>query len=193
MAYLYGTFVPGQTRNIIVHYDTEANAYNEVFNIDATNNVAFVGQGIGLSGNGRYLAFSWRAPAVFQTNFTQVMTIDLNLGEQAVASGNSNGFGNGNSSWPKVSDDGHVIFQTTAGSFTNDFANSQTPVLAVRDFQGSALDVASRRPDGTSIAVPNGYAYHAISGDGKVVAFAADEFDMSGGTREYQVYVAPRP
>jgi hypothetical protein len=24
-------------------------------------------------------------------------------------------------------------------------------------------------------------------------AFAADEFDMSGGTREYQVYVAPRP
>jgi hypothetical protein len=155
--------------------------------------VAFVGQGIGLSGNGRWLAFSWRAPAVFQSNFTQVMTIDLNLGEQAVASGNSNGFGNGNSSWPKVSDDGHVIFQTTAGSFTNDFANSQTPVLAVRDFQGSALDVASRRPDGTSIAVPNGYAYHAISGDGRVVAFAADEFDMSGGTREYQVCVAPRP
>ena len=37
------------------------------------------------------------------------------------------------------------------------------------------------------------YAYHAISSDGKVVAFAADEFDMSGGMREYQVYVAPRP
>ena len=121
------------------------------------------------------------------------MAIDLNLGEQAVASGNSNGFGNGHSSWPKVSDDGHVVFQTSAGSLTGDFTNSQSVALAVRDFQGSALDVASRRPDGTPIAVPYGYAYHAISSDGKVVAFAADEFDMSGGMREYQVYVAPRP
>ena len=53
--------------------------------------------------------------------------------------------------------------------------------------------VASRRPNGTSIAPVSGYAYHAISSDGTAVAFAADEFDMSGGTREYQVYVAPRP
>jgi hypothetical protein len=193
MAYLYGTFVPGQTRNIIVHYDTEANSSQEVFSIDTTNNVSFVAQGIGISGNGRYLAFSLRSPPMFGSNFTQVMAIDLVLGEQAVASGNSNGFGNGHSNWPKVSDDGHIAFQTTAGNLTGDFTNSQVAVLAVRDFQGSALDVASRRPNGTSIAVPYAYAYHAISSDGRVVAFAADEFDMSGGMREHQVYVAPRP
>ena len=45
MAYLYATFVPGQTRNIIVHYDTEANSSQEVFSIDSTNNVSFVAPG----------------------------------------------------------------------------------------------------------------------------------------------------
>ena len=58
LAYLYGTFVPGDTRNIIVHYDTEANSSEEVFSIDSTNNASYVAQGIGISGNGRYITFS---------------------------------------------------------------------------------------------------------------------------------------
>jgi hypothetical protein len=72
-------------------------------------------------------------------------------------------------------------------------ADRPSTALVVRDLQGTALAVASRRPDGASIAVPVAYAYHALSSDGTVVAFAADEFDMSGGMRELQVYVAPRP
>jgi hypothetical protein len=135
LAYLYATFVPGANRNIIVHYDAEANSSEEVFSIDSTNNVSYVAQGIGISGTGRYLAYSLRSPPRLGSDFTQVMAIDLERDETAVASGNSNGFGNGNSNWPKVSDDGHVIFQTTAGNLTGDFSNSQIAVLAVRDFR----------------------------------------------------------
>ena len=64
----------------------------------------------------------------------------------------------------------------------------------MRDLQSSELTVASRRPNGTTIAsrIADMPITH-ISSDGTAVAFAADEFDMSGGTREYQVYVAPRP
>ena len=42
-----------------------------------------------------------------------------------VASGNSYGFGDGHSIWPKVSDDGHVLFETKAGNLTDNFTNSQ--------------------------------------------------------------------
>ena len=51
---------------------------NEVFSIDSTNNVSYVGQGIGISGNGRYITFSLRSPTMFGSNFTQVMAIDRN-------------------------------------------------------------------------------------------------------------------
>ncbi len=192
LAYLYATFVPGDTRNIIVHYDAEANVSTEAFSIDSTNNASYVGQGIGISGNGRYITFALRSPTTLNgSNFTQVLAIDgNNPGNITVASGGSFGFGNGNSSWPKVSDDGHVLFMTNAGNLT---ANFPSTALVVRDLQSTALAVASRRPDGASIAVSSAYAYHAISRDGTAVAFAADEFDMSGGTRENQVYVAPRP
>jgi len=195
MAYLYGTFVPGDTHNIVMHYDIDQDSRAQVFSIDSTNNVSYVGQGIGLSANGQYVTFALRAPTLFNGSaFTQVVAIDrVSSGSIIVASGGSFGFGNGNSSWPQVSDDGHVLFQTTAGNLTGDFTNSQTAAIVVRDLQSTALSVASRRPNGTSIAVSGAYAYHALSSDGTAVAFAADEFDMSGGMREYQVYVAPRP
>jgi Ig-like domain-containing protein/immunoglobulin I-set domain protein len=195
LAYLYATFVPGATYNTVVHYDTEANSRDEVFSIDSTNNASFVAQGIGISGNGQYVTFAVRSPSMFNgSNFTQVVAIDRDRPSViTVASGGAFGFGNGHSIWPKVSDDGHVLFETNAANLTNDFTNSQIQALVVRDLQSLALNVASRRPNGSSIAIVSGYAYHAISSDGTAVAFAADEFDMSGGTREYQVYVAPRP
>ena len=143
------------TRNIIVHYDAEANVSNEVFSIDSTNNASYVAQGIGISGNGRYITFALRSPTTFNgSNFTQILAIDRNNpGQITVASGGSFGFGNGNSSWPKVSDDGHVLFMTNAGNLTGDFANSASSALVVRDLQSSELTVASRRPNGTTIAI----------------------------------------
>ena len=195
MAYLYGTFIPGDTHNIVMHYDIDQDSRAQVFSIDSTNNVSYVGQGIGLSANGQYVTFALHAPTLFNGSaFTQVVAIDRNAsGSIIVASGGSFGFGNGNSSWPKVSDDGHVLFETNAANLTDNFTNSQINALVVRDLQTSELSVASRRADGTSIAVLSGYAYHAMSGNGTAVAFVAGEFDMSGGMREYQVYVAPRP
>ncbi len=195
LAYMYATFDPGASRNIIVHYDAEANVSTEAFSIDSTNNVSYVAQGIGISGNGRYITFALRSPTTLNgSNFTQILAIDQNNpGQITVASGDSNGFGNGHSSWPKVSDDGHVLFMTNAGNLTGNFANGAVSALVVRDLQSTELNVASRRPNGTSISIMSAYAYHAMSSDGTAIAFVADEFDMSGGMREPQVYVAPRP
>ncbi|HEY6124928.1 MAG TPA: hypothetical protein VIV63_09760, partial [Steroidobacteraceae bacterium] len=193
LAYRDATFAPD--RNFIVHFDAEAGVLEEVFSIDSSNNVSYLAQGVSISDDGRYIAFALRSPTTFNGSlFTQIMAIDRNNpGNITVASGDSNGFGNGHSIHPEVSDDGHVLFMTNAGSLTSDFANSQITALVVRDLHTTDLSVASRRADGSSIAILGGYAYHAISRDGSVVAFAADEFDMSGGAREYQVYVAPRP
>jgi hypothetical protein len=83
---------------------------------------------------------------------------------------------------------------TNAGNLTGNFANGVITALVVRDLQSSELTVASRRPDGTSVAtMTGGEDHHALSSDGTVLAFVADELAMSGGTHEYQVYVAPRP
>ena len=117
-----------------------------------------------ISGNGRYIAFARRALPPCSTaplsrrSWRSTGTIRAQI---TVASGDSNGFGDGHSIWPKVSDDGHVLFMTYAGNLTGDFANSQIVALVVRDLQSSALTVASRRPNGTTIAVPSAYAYHA--------------------------------
>ena len=52
---------------------------DEVFSIDSTNNVSYVAQGIGISGNGRYITFSLRSPTLFTArHFTQIMAIDRN-------------------------------------------------------------------------------------------------------------------
>jgi len=195
MAYLYATFAPNPVRNIIVHYDAEANVTTEAFSIDSTNDASFVAQGISISGNGRYITFPVRSPTMFNgsTN-TQVLAIDRNNpGHLTIASGDSNGVGNGHSIHPEVSDDGHVLFMTNAGNLTGNLANGVVTALVVRDLQSSALTVASRRPNGTSVGTIYGYPYHAISSDGTVVAFVANELDVTGGTNEYQVYVAPRP
>jgi Tol biopolymer transport system component len=112
-----------------------------------------------------------------------------------VASGDSNGFGNGNSIYPKVSDDGHVLFFTNAGSLTSDLANSINGTLVVRNLQNSDLAIAASRVNGTPVTtIGGGYDYHALSSDGTTVAFVSSELAVTGsGTNEYQVFVTPRP
>jgi len=73
-------------------------------------------------------------------------------------------------------------------------ANSSRQVLVVRDLQGSAINVASRTPAGAAVWTASGiYNNHALSGDGTVLALAANESDMTGGIPDHQVYVGPRP
>ena len=125
----------------------------------------------------------------------QVLAIDRNNANHiTIASGDSNELGDEHCLYPRVSDDGHVVFMTQAGNLTGNFANSQTYALVVRNLQSSEMTVASRRPNGTHIGILYGYTDYAISRDGTAVVFAADEFDMSGGgAHESQIYVAPRP
>jgi len=197
LAYLYATFAAGAWRNTIVHYDAEANMSANVFDIDSTNNVSYVAQGISISSDGRYIAFPLRSPSTFNgSNFTQVLAIDQNNpGHITVASGDSNGFGNGHSIYPKVSDDGRVLFYTNAGSLTGDFANAVYGTLVARNLQNSDLAIAARRANGTPVrTISGGYEYHALSSDGTAVAFVATELEVSGsGMNDYQVFVAPRP
>ena len=69
MAFLYGTFVPGAERNIVAHYDAESHLTEDVFSINSTNNVSYVGQGIGISGNGRFITFVLHAPSLVRLEF----------------------------------------------------------------------------------------------------------------------------
>ena len=64
MAYLYATFVPGAHAQHRCSLRCRSQCHDEVFSINSTNNVSYVGQGIGISGNGRYITFSLRSPTM---------------------------------------------------------------------------------------------------------------------------------
>jgi Immunoglobulin domain/Immunoglobulin I-set domain/ZU5 domain len=192
LVYAYATFAPA--RNTLVDYDVESNTTTELFNMDSSG-ADYMAQGIGLSDSFRYVVFAVRSAAMFNgSTYPQILAIDRNdPGHITIASGTSNGVGDGSSIYPRVSDDGHVLFMTNAPNLTGNFANAVRTTLVVRDLQGPGLTVASRRANGTTVATITGYDYYALSGDGTALAFVGDEADVSGGVHEYQVYVAPRP
>lgn len=192
LVFLYG---PSIARNVVAHYDVAANSMSELYSLDTNNGADYVGQGIGVSGNGRYVAFAVRSPGLFNgSTFPQILVIDRNNPSYiTVASGGSSGFGDGGSSYPKVSDGGHVLFATVAPNLTGNVALPFRTVLVVRDLQRSDVTVAMRRPDGSTVWTSGVYNSHALSSDGTALALVADESLMTGGTNGLQVFVAPRP
>jgi hypothetical protein len=102
-----------------------------------TDGTGWLGQGLGISGAGRYITFPVRAPAIFNgSTFPQVLAIDrLNPDHITVAGGGSNDVGDGGSSFPQVSDNGHVLFATVAPNLSGNVANSSRTVLMVRDLR----------------------------------------------------------
>ena len=162
MAYMYTTFAPASA--VVNYYDAEANVTSELYRLDTSSGTAWLGQGLSISGNGRYVTFAVRSPALFNgSTFPQILAIDRNNPDHiTIASGGSNGFGDGGSSFPKVSDDGHVLFATVAPNLTGNVANSARTVLVVRDLQNSTLTIASRRLDGATVWTAAVYDSHAI-------------------------------
>ena len=186
--------VSSQSTAIVLH-DISANTTGTLYTFNTNNVTDYLAQGLSISGNGRFVAFAVRSPALLNgSTVAQVVGIDRNFPSSIItASAGANGVGDGASSYPKLSDDGHVLFATYAANLTGN-ANPGRQMLVVRDLQGPAISVASRTPAGAAVWTASGvYDSHALSRDGTVLALVADEYDMTGNNAGHQVYVAPRP
>ena len=193
LAYAYTNFAPASA--VVKLYDVEANVTSELYRLDTTDGTAWLGQGLSISGNGRFVSFAVRSPAIFNgSTFPQILAIDrADPDHITTASGGSFGVGDGGSSFPKVSDDGHVLFATVAPNLTGNIANSSRTVLVVRDLQNSDVIPALRQPDGSVVWTSAVYGEHAMSSDGTAFALVAPEALLSSGNNGLQVFVAPRP
>lgn len=196
----YSTPILGPVRERIWLYDNEADDTYDLFTMDAANGVDFLGQGLSVSNNGRYVAFALRSAPLLGNSVTQTVVVDRNnpgtlIPVSTGSTGSGIGFGTATSNYPKISADGrYVAFSTNAPNISGGVANSQDLALMVRDLQTQTTSVASRRANGTSVrtslAAANGYD---ISDDGSTVVFGATQFDMDGGPLEQHLYAAPRP
>jgi Tol biopolymer transport system component len=105
--------------------------------------------------------------------------------------------GNGHSAWPEISGDGrYVLFSSAAPSLTNNLANTSQPYLVVRDIPENYATIASLKPNGTEISTGTFVNdEHALSEDGKTIAFVANYDVMNGSQPQFgnQVFAAPRP
>jgi hypothetical protein len=196
----YSLPILGPVRERIWLYDAEADDTYVLFTMDPANGVDYLGQGLSISRDGRYTAFSMRSAPLLGSTVPQVVVIDRNAPTTlTIASigtdGSGIGIGDGGSSYPKLSDDGrYVLFATTASNLSGGVALAGRQVLVSRDLEAQTTRVASRRPNGTSVQTGSGaYNSHALSGDGLLLALVADEPELTGGATGQQVYVAPRP
>lgn len=179
-------------------YDVEASTTATLFTLDQSTNADYLGQGLSISGNGRYVAFALRSQPLLGSTVPQVVVIDRDdPATLMIASTGSagSGMGNGTSNFPKLSDDGrYVVFSTRSSNISGNVGNSLDWALMLRDLQTQTTTVASRRANGAPVRTAgSGDHLNAISGDGSVVGFTANQTDMEDGNIEYQVYVAPRP
>ena len=181
-------------------YDIGTSTTATLFTLDQSTNVDYLGKGLSISGNGRYVAFALRSQPLLGSTVPQVVVIDRNdpatLMIGSIGSiGSGIGAGDGESSYPKLSDDGlSVVFSSKASNISGNVGNSLDWTLMSRDLQTQITTVASRRADGTPVRTAgDGDNLNAISGDGSVVGFTAYQTDMGDGNIDYQVYVAPRP
>ena len=195
----YSTPILGPVRERVWLYDNEADDTYVLFTMDPVNGVDFLGQGMSISGDGRYTAFAIRSASWLGNSVTQTVVVDRNNPDELipVSTGSLDsgiGFGTATSNYPKISADGrYVAFSTNAPNISGGVANTQDMALMVRDMQTQTTSVASRRANGTSVrtslAAANGYD---ISDDGSTVVFGATQFDMDGGPLEQHLYAAPR-
>jgi hypothetical protein len=181
-------------------YDVGTSTSSPLFTLDQSTNADYLGQGLSISGNGRYVSFALRSQPLLGSTVPQIVVIDRNdpatlMIASTGSAGSGIGLGDNVSSYPKLSGDGrYVLFPTKASNISGNVGNSLNWALMLRDLQSQTTSVASRRADGTPIRTAGiGDNLHAISGDGSVVGFTANQIDIGDGNIDYQVYAAPRP
>ncbi|MFL6548768.1 MAG: immunoglobulin domain-containing protein, partial [Povalibacter sp.] len=195
----YALGIPAPSPATVSVLDLETNISGTIFTLDQTGRDEYLHQGLSISGNGRYVAFALRSPALLGTTWPQVVVIDRNdpntlMVASTGSTGSGIGLGDGLSNYPKLSDDGrYVVFFSMASNISGNVGNSLAFAFMLRDLQAQTTAVASRRADGAPVrTATSNWNSHVISGDGKVVAFAAYQTDMADGNVEHQVYVTPR-
>lgn len=199
---VYGvTDYAGNGQHRLMRYDIQLVTTDSLFTA-ANDATSYFGQGLSSSDNGRYVSFSLRSSTLFSgaaATHNQVVVLDSAVpdtdpGRLTIASTGTGGVGDGHSGYPVLSGDGrYVAFGTRSPNLTGDPAATIRSYLVVRDLVGLSTTVASRRTNGTNVWLGTGIYDCAISGDGAVVGFVGDNFDITGGTLGNQVYVAPRP
>jgi hypothetical protein len=190
----------GPVRETVWLYDAEANVTHLLFEMAPANGSDYLGQGMSVSANGRYVAFAMRSVPLLGSTFPQVVVIDRNNPSTLMLAstgtfGSGMGIGNAGSSFPKLSDDGrYVLFATASSNLSNGVAVAGSQAIVLRDLQTQTTSVASRRANGTPVqSAPGVYNSHALSGDGALVAVTAFEVDMTATAGEHQIYMTPRP
>jgi Tol biopolymer transport system component len=144
-----------------------------------------------ISGNGRYVAFTSRAPDLVpgDGNGTwDVFVRDIQAGTTTRASIDTAGGDPNDASYPwSISADGrYVAFQSYASDLVPGDGNGESDVF-VRDLQAgttvrASVDTAGGDPDGQSSAP-------SISGDGRVIAFESAASDLVPGGYTGNVFV----
>ena len=190
IAYAPGIVAPNpQTINL---YDVEADDYYEIFSSEQSPSPAGLRQGISISANGRYVAFSLNSAALTGSTSNQVMVVDRNNpGVATLVSTGANGAGDGASAWPQISGDGrYVTFSTEAPNLTAGQGMLYRPYLMMRDLVSGTTEVAAHRANGSDVPFNTS---HAISLDGSTIAFVADHAEVFGSLMGAQVFAEPRP
>ena len=196
----YTLAIPAPFAALVSLVDLQTNVSGPIFSLEQVGGADYLEQGLSISGNGRYVAFAVRSPALFGTTSTQAVVVDVNDPNTVIvastgSAGSGIGMGNGTSNYPKLSDDGrYVLFASQSSNLSGNVGNTLDWALMLRDLQAQTTTVASRRADGSPVRTASGvYNSHAISGNASVVGFAAYQTDMGDGNIDHQVYAAPRP
>jgi Tol biopolymer transport system component len=195
LAYTLNIVAPA-TATIGLH-DIANNQNRDIFSFDQSQAPAGLRQGIGISANGRYIAFALNSAAITGSSADQVMVVDSeDPNAPILVSTGANGAGDGASAWPQISGDGRfVLFTTKAPNLTGGLALPWRDVLVARDLVGQSTAIASRRPDGTgTYLATQDFGHAAISIDGRTIAFVSEYSDVFGGAPwGAEVFTAPRP
>ncbi|HET9863612.1 MAG TPA: immunoglobulin domain-containing protein [Steroidobacteraceae bacterium] len=140
-------------------------------------------QGLSVSDDGRFVAFTLNSAALTGSAFDQVMVLDCDYPfPPRVVSVGESGAGDDNSAWPRISGDGrYVLFETQAPNLTDGLGLSWRRYAVVRDLQENDTHIASHALNGAPLEL-GAFGTAAISGNGRTIAFANG-----------QVYAAPTP
>jgi Tol biopolymer transport system component len=195
VAYVYA--LPGNAQMEVRLHDIEAGGTESSLISWQQANGDSLGQGMSISSDGRFVAFTIRSNDLTSTPYDQVIVVDRNdVGTYRIASAISGTAGNGASGWPEMSGDGrYVAFSTIARSLTNNNATSSRSYAVVGDVVAGTVSLASLR-NGDGLPVSTGtYVIdrQVLSEDGNTIAFVPDVGDTGMGSAGWQVYARPRP
>lgn len=188
----YSMGVPAPSPQPIMIYDVEEAGAYEIFSIDQTVSPAGLREGMSISGDGHYVVFAASDEAVTGTWQGQILLVDrTNPGVAKLVSTGPSGAGDGTSANPRISADGrYVVFETNAPNLTSGVAQASSRWPVIRDVVGKTTGFAAHALNGNPVWEYTGS--HAISADGKTIAFVSDNSVMTGGFNSYQVYAEPR-